>query len=126
MNRQNYEFQRIFQKIFQRRLPHLVQKNPRSINNKFKIFYEKRFQKIWKNAILSRDDFDYTTLIQISLKFSEQLIFLSVPVKKYYNYYLLVSKLAVFHYTVFHHNCKHKQHGENVIILNKQDVGINW
>ena len=65
------EYQRIFQKIFQRRLPHLVQKNPRSINNKFKIFYEKRFQKIWKNAILSRDDFYYTTLIQISLKFSE-------------------------------------------------------
>lgn len=122
----NYEFQKIFQSIFQRRLPHLVQKNPRSINNKFKIFHGKRFQKIWKNAILSRDDFDYTTLTQISLKFSEQLIFLSVPVKQYYNYYLLVSKLAVFHYTVFHHNCKHKQHGENVIILNKQDMGINW
>ena len=51
---------------------------------------------------------------------------MAAPVKRYYNNYLLIPKLAIFHYTVFHHNSKHKQHGENVVILNKQDMGINW
>ena len=83
----------------------------------------KKYMKTWNS---SQKDFDNTILIQISLKFSRQLIFMAAPVKRYYNNYLLIPKLAIFHYTVFHHNSKHKQHGENVVILNKQDMGINW
>lgn len=83
----------------------------------------KKYMKTWNS---SQKDFDNTILIQISLKFSRQLIFMAAPVKRYYNNYLLIPKLAIFHHTVFHHNSKHKQHGENVVILNKQDMGINW